>query len=466
MERIRLKKPFKRKRKNADAARRYALHIWFFRNSTFYFNLNDIYQFKIYRNFTIIKYAKKGGNLMQENINLQQLQALLKCDTLDACNVLDMIMASKREKVKKLHAYSITPANTHNKYWTTYFKREGEARQLIRGKTEEELLGKLVKLYDENAHLDNLTFNRLFDEWLEYKKAMTNSVNTIKRHKQHYAKYFETSKLHGMKISDIDTFTLDMECNRIVKEFNLTRKAWVNAKTILIGMFDYAKRKKYITENPLSDMKITVRYKQVVKKSGSTQTYNTDELEELNKYLDAMYEEKNDCAYIAVRLNFFLGLRVGELVALKPEDIVGKQLHVVREEVRDQETNQTYVVDHTKTNRDRYVALVPPAKKLLEKLDMNGVYLFERNGERLTARQIAYILEKYAERQGVGTKSSHKIRKTYASILNANGVPVDAIREQLGHSDLATTLSYIYNPLTEEATYSMISDALEGKKIV
>lgn len=403
---------------------------------------------------------------MRPNINLQQLQALLQCDTLDMCNVLDVIMASKRAKIKNLHTYAITPANSRNKYWTTYFKPENQARQLIRGKTEEELLDKLVKLYEESENLDNLTFNRLFDEWLEYKKAMTNSVNTIKRHRQHYAKYFEPSKLHSMKLSDIDTFVLEMECNRIVKEFNLTRKAWVNAKTILIGMFEYAKRKKYITDNPLSDMKITVRYKQAVKKAGNTQTYNTDELEALNKYLDMKYEETNDSVYIAVRLNFFLGLRIGELAALKPEDIMGNQIHVVREEVRDQETNQTYVVEHTKTNRDRFVALVPQAKKLLEKLDMGGAYLFERNGERLRARQIEYVLEKYAQQQGIEPKRSHKIRKTYASRLNAYGVPIDAIREQLGHSELSTTLSYIYNPLTEDATYSMISDALDGKRIV
>lgn len=126
-----------------------------------------------------------------------------------------------------------------------------------------------------------------------------------------------------------------------MKEFNLTRKTWVNAKTILNGMFDYAKRKKYIMDNPLSDVKKTVRYKQVVKKSGNTQTYNTNELETLNKYLDAKYQKTNNSVYIAVRLNFYLGLRVGELVALKPEGIMGNQLHVVREEVRDQESNQT-----------------------------------------------------------------------------------------------------------------------------
>lgn len=60
-------------------------------------------------------------------------------------------------------------------------------------------------------------------------------------------------------------------------------------------------------------------------------------------------------------LTSFFGLRIGELAALKPEDIMGIRIHVVREEVCDQETNQTYVVEHTKTNRDRFVVLVPQA---------------------------------------------------------------------------------------------------------
>ena len=64
------------------------------------------------------------------------------------------------------------------------------------------------------------------------------------------------------------------------------------------------------------------------------------------------------------------------------------------------------------------------------------------DGERITSRQIAYVLEKFAERQGVRTKSTHKMRKTYASNLNANGVPLDCIREMLGHSDLSTTLVF------------------------
>lgn len=70
------------------------------------------------------------------------------------------------------------------------------------------------------------------------------------------------------------------------------------------------------------------------------------------------------------------------------------------------------------------------------------------------------MLEKYAEHTGHIRKSSHKIRKTVASNLNAEAVPLDEIRELLGHSDLQTTLAYIYNPLTEEETYERIKKAL------
>ena len=80
--------------------------------------------------------------------------------------------------------------------------------------------------------------------WLAYKATVTNSSNTIKRHKQHYHKYFEPSVLHNMKIKKIDELILEQECNCIVREFNLSRKEWCNIKTILNGMFTYSIRKK------------------------------------------------------------------------------------------------------------------------------------------------------------------------------------------------------------------------------
>lgn len=87
----------------------------------------------------------------------------------------------------------------------------------------------------------------MYKEWLAYKRTTANSQNTIKRHEQHFHKYFEPSKLYGTKIKKIDDLMLETECNRIIREFVLTQKEWSNIKTILIGMYDYAVRKKYLT---------------------------------------------------------------------------------------------------------------------------------------------------------------------------------------------------------------------------
>lgn len=403
----------------------------------------------------------KNSENLNESDQLRLLNEALSAGIIPMDSVLDTLMASKRERVKKLHPYSITPPSGNGGRWQTRYRTEQGTYKSIKAQTEEELLDKLVAIYFSNEHIDKMTFYNLYEEWLEYKKTVTNSPNTIKRHREHYRKYFEPSKLHNKKIKYIDELLLESECNRIVREFNLPRKEWCNAKTILNGMFNYAVRKKYLTENPMSKVEILVKFRQVVKKTGKTETYNTDELADINNFLDRLYEETEDSSYLAVKLNFLLGLRVGELVSLKWSDLSDEQhLHVVREEVRDQETNEISVVEHTKTNRDRFVILVPKALDILHKIEHEGEYIFMKDGKRITTIRIASVLRKYANYNGVKLKSSHKIRKTFASNLNAAGVPLDCIRELLGHSNLSTTLGYIYNPLTEEQTYNLVANAL------
>lgn len=404
--------------------------------------------------------ARKGNKQKLNQFNI--LSANITNDIIYTDSVQKAIMNAQKEKILlKMHPYKITEPKSESGRWQTYYKDVNGERKIIRAQTKDALLEKLIPIYFQDSHLDKFTFSDLFSEWLTYKKTVTDSPNTIKRHEQHYKRYFTQSELHNTPVRQIDTLLLESECNRLVKEYSMSRKEWNNVKTILLGCFEYAVRKKYIADNPMKDVKILVKYRQVVKKTGKTETYNTEELENLNKYLDKMYSETEDVVFLAVKINFLLGLRVGELVALKWEDCKEQShVHVVREEVRNQETNLYNVVEHTKTNRDRYVILVPKAISILEKIPKEGSYIFMRNGERITARQIAYVLEKYAERQGITTKSTHKMRKTYASNLNANGVPLDCIREMLGHSSLSTTLGYVYNPLTESETYNLISKAL------
>ena len=217
-----------------------------------------------------------------------------------------------------------------------------------------------------------------------------------------------------------------------------------------------------------------MKFRQVNKKTGKTETYQTDDLKRLLAYLDQEFKRTNDIALLAVKLNLYLGLRVGELVSLKWRDVVDlKHLQVVREEIKepvrqdDKWVDVYRVVEHTKTHSDRFVPLVPAAIAILNYIRFKMAsgaseddFIFIRDGERLHARQINYVLEKACKKLEIPVKRSHKIRKTVASLLHAGGVPLDSIREMLGHSNSNTTLGYIYDPLTEKETYELIKKAL------
>ena len=341
-------------------------------------------------------YSDSIDNLQLNMDETSVLRYALTNGILDLDRVHEMCMLSKRERVKTLHKYSIHAPLKEGDRWRTNYTDKSGKRKTLRAPTEEELLNKLIPLYLEDENLDKKTFHELFEEWILYKEQVTASYNTILRHRQHYNKYLATSKLDGMKILKIGELLLETECNRIVKDFSLSNKEWVNVKTILNGMYEFAKRMKYLPENPISNIRITVKFRQVIKKTGKTQTYNTEEVASINKYLDEKYSETGDTAFMAVRLNFMMGLRVGELVSLKWADIEGIQMHVVREEVRDQRTNTVTVEEHTKTHTDRFVYLIPDAIEILNKLPHEGEYIFMRNDNRLTSRQINYVLEKYA----------------------------------------------------------------------
>mgnify|MGYP002345234323 CR=1 FL=1 len=95
------------------------------------------------------------------------------------------------------------------------------------------------------------------------------------------------------------------------------------------------------------------------------------------------------------------------------------------------------------------IPLSKKAKKVLEevkKLSPDSEYLFtQANGERMTSRSFNYWLEKYCRDAGITFKSSHCIRRTFASRLYAKGMPLEEISVHMGHEDTDTTKGYIYN---------------------
>jgi site-specific recombinase XerD len=65
-------------------------------------------------------------------------------------------------------------------------------------------------------------------------------------------------------------------------------------------------------------------------------------------------------------------------------------------------------------------------------------------GGRLSRKQIYRVVQDAAERLSLEGIHPHLLRHTMASLLRERGVPLDTIRDRLGHESIATTEQYVH----------------------
>jgi integrase/recombinase XerC len=133
------------------------------------------------------------------------------------------------------------------------------------------------------------------------------------------------------------------------------------------------------------------------------------------------------------------GLRIGEVLALRPKDI--------------DLSSGILIVQHGKGGKRRVVgldigtaALVQRWLEVRRKRDINGrapvfCTLF---GDEIDQSYVRHLLPRLARRAGIEKRvHAHGLRHAYAVGLEREGAPVSAIRDLLGHSSLAVTDRYL-----------------------
>jgi integrase/recombinase XerC len=146
---------------------------------------------------------------------------------------------------------------------------------------------------------------------------------------------------------------------------------------------------------------------------------------------------------ILLEIFYQTGMRVSELVNLKESQI-------------DKSNSQVKILG--KGNKER---LVPVNNELLTKIenyltekhntfaDMNiPEMLANKKGKKLSSRNVYDIVKKYLSLVTTNTKKSpHVLRHSFATHLTNNGAEINAIKELLGHSSLASTQVYTSNTI-------------------
>lgn len=329
---------------------------------------------------------------------------------------------------------------------------------------------------------ENMTLEALFFEFMEHKAQLV-KAGTIKRMMTDWTRYYKTQPdFINKPFRSITKIDIDNFFNTILNQTPLKDKAFHNMCGLLKQTLEYAVDAEYIEKNPY---RVNVNKRKVTKtqKKSSKQEVYTQKEEEL---LLADMERRlslnpNNTVPLAVMLDFELGTRRGEIMALCNSDIQGNKIHISKQVVEEfdiSDLNNIKVsgykaVNYTKSeDGDRWIPLTPKAKEIIARVqeinkrtgECYEDFLFVRNGYLIPLTCLYDIIKEACKHTGVEKKGTHKIRKTYGSKLFNNNVPLSHVKDLLGHADERTTLKYyIFNTLDETESDNLVIQALQGE---
>lgn len=336
-----------------------------------------------------------------------------------------------------------------NGKWYTYI-RDNSKRRLIKKNSLDDLENYIWSYYSEKA--DNPTVEELFNTWINYKMEVGEiHKGTKDRYICDFNRYFSASMFKLQHIKTITEDDIDIFIRKTLSSHDLTQKAYSNLRTIILGIFKYAKRQHY-TDISIStffqDVDISKKLFKPSEKRLDTAVFTVEETNKLLYYLKTHQTIEN----LGLVFAFQSGVRCGELAAIKFSDISDNILHVQRQEIvyKSSETGKQVheVVKYTKTETgDRYIYLPENAFNTLMAirwLNRDNEYMMAKNGKRINKTAFNNILKRACKAVDIPPRTMHKIRRTYGTTLIDNNVEDSLIMSQMGHTDISTTRKYYY----------------------
>ena len=408
-----------------------------------------------------------------ENFNSIQAEKLLRDFDPDAMMQLEEViqanMRRKDEQYVQKHQYAITQF-ADGRWGTSLYDSAGK-RKVVKCSSVEQLNRKIIEHYKQLEQEQAITLPAICKEWLDEKirhKEITLASHT--KYMTDYKRFFlSNNDFCKMPVASITDSDLRRFIKDTIADLNLTKKAYKQLQILLKGALLYAKEEGYTDFSAgtfFADLVLSDRlFVHKARLADETQVFNDGEVQILVDYLWS----EQDIRGLGLILLFQTGMRVGELAALRRENIKDGQILIsaTEETYRDPVTGRKVceVVDHAKTDAGERMIILPEGAektiRAIHALNPFGEFLFMDKLGRVRAKRFNTWLHRACRKVGIPERSTHKIRKTYASILLSNKVDERLVITQMGHSDITTTKNiYYYNRKSAEERRKVISSVI------
>ena len=380
---------------------------------------------------------------------IESLQELISDGIIDSSEGNKTILMLKEKKVKKIHNRAINQ-RSDGRFVT---KVEcGDKLKQITACTYEKLINKLFDYYFGKA---NLSLESLYPQWIAYReKESSVKAKTIKENGYLWNAHLKGESITQRPIRNLTPTDFIKFFRVLTKGRSMTRKRFNDVKSIINGLYYYAIEIDIVSHNPL----LEINYNQFPYKPEKSKHLPFTEEERL-KLLHHVPE--SDLYALAIKLDFYLTLRIGELKGLRFDDIQGDFICVQRF-VNEKNEIENDIKGHTSYGI-RWLPLTDSCKIIIEQiraLNPDSEYLFFRNGKPLCTSTFNRRLKKYCEEINILYRPSHQIRFANASLLYKNGVSQPELQGMLGHSTLNMTNHYLKNIVSLDDTREKVIRAI------
>lgn len=335
-----------------------------------------------------------------------------------------------------------------NRWRAQYYDGIDKKRKSLYGKTRKEVIDKLTEImYKKNNNLylqkNNITLIEIIEN-IRQQKLDSNIIG-----EGQYARLAWTNKkikehrIGNINIQDLTSYDIQGFLNEN-KHFS---SSYIRKMFELInGACKSAVKKKIILSNPAED---------VIKPKSTKMDKDVRSLtiKEQSKFVEYIHSVRIDEENykVCLMLEMYMGLRVGEALALKSSDIDLKKntITVTRTLTRDKDLN-IIMNNRAKTAAGRRVLPIPNImrKELKEQIELSknnrDNLLFVCNGEYIRPTSINAVINRIFERQlGLDSEgiSSHVLRHTYATRSIEAGMTPVVLQRLMGHTDVKITLN-------------------------
>lgn len=389
------------------------------------------------------------------------LQFAIQNGMFDIDGVAEAMRKRDYDAALRIHNAPITQGSDGR--WKTHVKTS-TGRKLIAKKEYDDVVYALVNHYSSQLSnsnkLKNTTLTDLFPKFIEHDELRGMSPATVKYKTSCWKNHIAKEPFAKIPIPKITSLDIENWACRLIDDHEMNSKRYFNVGGVLNQMLQLAVKMNIISKSPYQIDRDMIRRKCALNEGDSERIPVFSPAEESKFFATAWqcfgngHHTVHILIPLAIMFQFNTGLRIGELCALRHEDVNGRILTVQRMFIEPQHE----VVPYTKNYKQhREVPLNDYALMLLSKVDekkkelgieCNG-FIFSTDERATSYTEVKKAYTKYCELSKIPTRSSHSARKTFITKLVDSGrFTIAEIARMCGNSEQVIWNHY-YHPLED-----------------